>query len=154
LRTIEEAKLDAAEFVLSQIYPQSFVDHLNEYYATLQNAQNQNTQTSTTNPPQTASAPTIIYQNPNDSIPRTNLLLPNSTLQQTNSSNSPISSSNNDINQIYNSMSQHQYQQHVLNSGRTNAVEYVPNAASLMQPQYIVDPSGILNRILNLTDLD
>lgn len=191
MRTIDEAKLDAADYVLSQIYPQpTFVD-LNDYYAaaaSIPNAGSPATSTGAMNNsiPVNTQMPIVYHTTPpaNASLSPPDLLNHHHHHQQqqsqqqqqhhhhlnhqhqnrNNNSNQiamqqtqliqqqqqtaqmpPVSngqpSNSNDLNSFYSSQ-QAAVNQHVQHVNRPGEY-FTTNAPSMMQPQYLVDPTGI-----------
>lgn len=166
MRTIEEAKIDAADFVLSQIYPPQQATYIdaNEYYAAVMaNSQQQQQQqqqltpptttpatTSTTTatnlpPPQanTQIAPGLVYHTA-DLVNQRNAIqsaIQSAIIQQQSGQQQPATTGGNpaDMSGLYQGPSM----------PRTpNAMDFMPAnanaaaAASLLQTQYLVDSTG------------
>ena len=136
LSNIDEAKNDAADFMLSQLYPQSFID-LNDFYKLghqpPSNAQIINHQS----PPNSTSPPQQQQQSTSTSSIQQSTASTNNTLN-TNATNAQIANTPNETNNI---------QHYTTQINQPNTPPFItmpgpPPPTSAVVPQFIIDPTG------------
>ena len=139
LSNIDEAKNDAADFMLSQLYPQSFID-LNDFYKLghqpPSNAQiiNHQSPPNSTSPPQQQQQQ---QQSTSTSSIQQSTASTNNTLN-TNATNAQIANTPNETNNI---------QHYTTQINQPNTPPFItmpgpPPPTSAVVPQFIIDPTG------------